>query len=217
MKLSNIHRGTILLGGALMLAVVSIFLLKDAHTVSDAHVAAKQEMAVTLPNNVFDAKVVIPGTTFRLAYPALGFYEFGADVITFTNDGNSEFPKGVRIGPTVSYDEEKGSESVTLDASGVRQLKDSETLRTFIASSVAEGREQFASKVEERYVTINGREFYISKAAESVTTWDAVTVVGGEVVSVRLAYTSSTNGAHAKAAYMNNDQLFLKILSNIEF
>jgi hypothetical protein len=52
--------------------------------------------------------------------------------------------------------------------------------------------------------------------SESVWYLSASTIVNGKVINISLAYTP-TDGAESKAAHENSDQLFLQILSHLEF
>jgi hypothetical protein len=173
-----------------------------------------------LPENVFDAEVAIPGTSVSLSYPARGFYGLGVAKRTFTNGDNGSSPEGVRLGVTVPYDPEKGSEFVTVDAMVVRSLSSGETIEDYVdalLSSLDKNSNDYQyMKAFGQYRNINSHDFFTYKVTESVWYLSASTIVNGKVINISLAYTP-TDGAESKAAYENNDQLFLQILSHLKF
>jgi hypothetical protein len=210
--------GLAVLGGGFYVGRVWIY-GKPAVSVPGA-IAPAPKKQVTIPDNVFDAKVQIPGSSAWLSYPEKGFYGLGAALSTTkTADASGTPSTYLTISTKAPYDLNKGSEYITLTASGIRRpagetlqkYMSSFDMRSYGAAGIASG----------SYQAINGHEFFVYKSAESVTTWDAYTMVNGLAIGVSINCMSSgyipADALESKLAFEHNDQLFLEILSHIEF
>ena len=66
------------------------------------------------------------------------------------------------------------------------------------------------------YQTINGKEFFLYRVDEAIIIWRAITLQNNQVITVTLMY-KEAGGAESKAAFQNNDKLFLEILEHISY
>lgn len=237
---------------AILIILISISKIYKIISQRTAGVISQSKSEI-IPENIFDTKVKIPGTSVFISYPKNGFYGLGIKEVTETSgdsfnglgfdikkvmetSGNraNEFPKKIVVSKA-DYDPKKISAGVTLMARGLHHLSKDETFRTFMDShfiQVKKAQELMMKQPHNqdsprypssgRYITINGREFSISKWEDGLTYWEAFTEVNGNIIYVTIGYTFMPTDdpilrAQSTAAYENNDKLFLQILSHLQF
>jgi hypothetical protein len=163
--------------------------------------------SVRLPETVFDATETVPGTQVRFFYPSNGFYGLGAKL--------TKEASGIIVETTQEYVPEKGSEFVVLSLSSKKLKAGESTLEDVVGAIDENSVDGQYAKLNGEYRTINGRRYFIYKATEDVTVWSAMTIEGNDVIGVSFAYKGS-EGEEGQAAYQNNDELFIDILSRIQ-
>jgi hypothetical protein len=172
---------------------------------------------VGLPTTVFDLTETIPGTHASFSYPSRGFYGLGNMFYRLTSDQkiNPGLISGTKINPALPYVPEKGSEFVVLNVS-LYENKSNLTPEDWVANFPDGVLDKVYAKSNGRLVTMGGHQFFIYKTTEGPTSWSAYATSKEGMVSVSLAYTSSES-AESLRAYTYNDQLFLQIISHVEF
>lgn len=175
-----------------------------------------KDNAITLPENKFDATVAAPGTNLIFSYPSKGFYQLGANVKTFQPGDPKEYGNILSIQPAQSYQEEKGSEFVTVVVALDDLPSQEKNLKEMVEKRSFNGLEDDYVKDNGHYETINGREFFLYRVDEAIIIWRALTLHNNQVITITMMY-KLAGEAESKAAFEHNDNLFAEVLQHITY
>lgn len=162
----------------------------------------------------FGQRHIFAGTGITIFYPEAGFYGLGAKVVITEEDDDTV--EELNIGTVEEFDATRAAEFVTLHMS-IKKTSSIETLEDAVDVIPSSG--YYAAEYAEengKYITVNNYEYFTYRVTESVTAWTALGVHNDFNFSVGLAY-PNRDYPESLAAYENNDELFLEILSNIKF
>jgi hypothetical protein len=169
---------------------------------------------VALPQNVFDTVQTVMGTTVSVSYPKNGFYGFGTKIsfppITTISDFHSN-PLGIIM---IQAGENASKTSAPADLSvGVYGVEKGESLKGLVNNKLSN-----EAKNNGTFVTVNGHEYFVYKNFFGPIngSWVAVSVGTKELVNVSFSFDNASD-AFSSTAFRNDDQLFLQILSHINF
>jgi hypothetical protein len=206
----------LLLGGVIGYLVVPHNFQKPKSIVSDMNkdnVFLNFPNSTSLPQNIFDATKSIPGTSVSVAYPKDGFYGVGANPVL--TDGHIAVQGDIlpntlgrlSISPTKPN-------SDTFFSVGIFGAEKGETLKSVVSNIVPPKLQEVGS-----YITIAGHEYFVYQAISGTNDggWVGISVGQKEVIDASWSYYLEDGSAAAVTQFRNNDQLFLQILSHVNF
>lgn len=163
----------------------------------------------------FDATLEIPGTAVTVEYPSAGFYGHGAEA--FERDA---LTPGVRaridIEPTADYEDDKGSEFVTLSVIVKGRRPEETDLQAVVNGLGAGTMEADAAAANGTERKIRGRAFFLFAIEDDVASWSAVTLLDGAVAWIEMTYALG-EGEEPAAAHARNGRVFLEALEHLSF
>lgn len=176
-----------------------------------------KENEVALPEVHFDGEAYIPGTDIVYKYPKEGFYDLGLNITNETANGS--LIASAHLEPTVAFDRNAQSAYVIAEIRLLKNDQNAESVKSLASSykedsTLSEYNRSYAIE-NGRILDIGGNEFFLYKASEDATAWDAFTIAKEGILEVTLSYTNSFT-PYSEAVYRNNDDLFIEILKNIQ-
>jgi hypothetical protein len=166
-----------------------------------------------LPRNIFDVTKSIPGTSVSVAYPKDGYYGLGVDAVL--TDGHQAVQADLHSNPlgrlTISPTKPN---SDTIFSVGIYGAEKGETLKSVVSSIVPPKLQEVGS-----YITIGGHEYFVYQAISGTNdgAWVGISVGQKEIVDASWSYGLEDGSVAAVTQFRNDDQLFLRILSNVNF
>jgi len=217
-KIQKILKNKILLAVIALLVTGGIFIYLNYYPI------------LFLLKNNFDATATVPNTNVSFKYPSNGFYGVGIQIIDPAINASAGEDitkiKNIVFFYPMPIDSSKASEYIDFSIGFVMErdrVGSDYTLENAI-------KYMFPNTIG-RYKTINGYKFYIYSPTDNThniqsngRTLQAYFLQYDGVYRVNINYIKPINSAYGKegdtaenrAAYKNNDKLFLKILKNIE-
>ena len=188
----------------------------------------KQYLKVSLPKNNFDTTATVPNTNISFKYPSEGFYGLGVKFLDSAVEPGADMTKIKQIGFEYSApkDPTKVSEYINFYIGLVTEKGNVDGDYTLENAVKSIKKIYDPSDIDDgRYETFNGHEFYLYKQDDDRNSriWLAYFLQNDGVYRLTIQYLKPNNILYGKqsdtpesrAAFKNNDQLFLGILKNI--
>lgn len=184
-----------------------------------------EDELVRLPENKFDLEYRVPSTNIVFKYPSNGFYGLGAE---FSNRFSMQNEMQVAFSYLSPIDKKRISEYIDFYIG--HKTDKGNVIGEYNLENAIKAIKKIYGPIgidDGEYKTFNGNRFYIYKSNDqnNMQVWIGFFLHRTGIFQVTINYLKPKttiygeegNTAESRAAYINNDKLFLEILANISF